>query len=255
MLAFILAQLSMVKAEILVELQPVAAEEGFSLEVVKMEKPRRNFRVYIYHTHTYEAYTMTEETQYNQTERWRTADGEYNMIRIGAELKKELEAAGVSVTHDQTAYEPPKLSSAYARSLEGLEKAREAGYDLYIDLHRDAYSMGNGPNTMERDGQKIARALFLIGQGASFEGEEKPDWEQNFQAAKWISDEMNGCLSGLSRGVSLKSGRYNQHGAEPCILIEAGNNENTLEEALLLMPYVAQGILSYFDHLELQEAQ
>ena len=92
------------------------------------------------------------------------------MIRVGAELKKVLEDAGVFVTHDVTAYEPPKLSTAYGRSLEGLKKAVEEGYDLYIDLHRDAYSEGKGPNTVSRDGKAIARVLFLIGKGDSFDG-------------------------------------------------------------------------------------
>lgn len=238
------------RGEIAVQLTVPEGEMGFSVEVVAVETPRKDFRVYLYHTHTYEAYRMTESDAYEATETWRTADAEYNMIRIGRELKKELEVLGVQVTHNETAFEPPKLSTAYARSLTALEEAE--GYDLYIDLHRDAYSKGNGPNTVTAKGQAVARALFLIGQGASFDGAEKPDWEKNFMAAKWISDEMNAEISGLSRGVSLKSGRYNQHAKTPCILIEVGNNQNTLAEALNVVPYVAKGICSYFDQMELQ---
>lgn len=236
-------------AEISVELLPPEGETGFSVEVVAVDTPKREFSVYIYHTHTYEAYAMTDEQRYQETETWRTADENHNMLRIGRELAEELEAAGISVTHDTTAYEPPKLSTAYARSLEALQKS--GTYDLYVDVHRDAYSKGNGPNTVMKDEKKLARVLFLIGQGASFDGNEKPDWERNFMAAKWISDEMNGEIAGLSRGVSLKSGRYNQHAKVPCILLEVGNNQNTLMEALQVIPYVSRGICSYFDHLEL----
>lgn len=236
--------------EIAVDLVEPEGEKGFSVEVVAVETPKKDFRVYLYHTHTYEAYLMTDSDPYEATETWRTADARHNMIRVGRELKKELEAMGVQVTHNETAFEPPKLSTAYARSLAALEEAE--GYDLYIDLHRDAYSKGNGPNTVMAREQEVARVLFLIGQGASFDGSEKPDWEKNFVAAKWISDEMNAEISGLSRGVSLKSGRYNQHAKSPCILIEVGNNQNTLTEALNVMPYVAKGICSYFDQLELQ---
>lgn len=244
---------SAARAEIQVDLTPAEGPEGFSVEVVAVETPKKDFRVYIYHTHTYEAYTMTEETEYAETETWRTADENHNMIRIGRELKGELEASGIFVTHNTTAFEPPKLSTAYARSLEALE--REEGYDLYIDLHRDAYSTGNGPNTVMQGEKSVARVLFLIGQGASFDGPEKPDWERNFAAAKWISDEMNAEISGLSRGVALKSGRYNQHAKVPCILIEVGNNRNTLSEALATVPFIARGICSYFDDMELPSEQ
>lgn len=243
-----------VRAEdVYLELLPPEETDGFTLEVISVRETKKDFRVFIYHTHTYESYDPSDGNTYKSTEKWRTADADYNMIRVGAELKKQLESAGIHVTHDVTAYEPPKLSTAYGRSLEGLQKAAAEGYDLYIDLHRDAYSAGNGPNTVEKNGEKAARVLFLIGQGASFDGTEKPDWEKNHQAAKWISDEMNAELSGISRGVSLKSGRYNQHAAVPCILIEMGNNHNTLTEVLRTVPILSRGICSYFDNMDLQE--
>lgn len=239
--------------EILLTLTPPEVEEGFTLEVVSVRQKQKDFRVFIYHTHTYESFDPSDGNTYQSTEKWRTADADYNMIRVGKELKTQLENAGIHVTHDTTAYEPPKLSTAYARSLEGLQTAVKEGYDLYIDLHRDAYSAGNGPNTMELEGKKMARVLFLIGQGASFDGAEKPDWEKNHRAAKWISDAMNAEITGISRGVSLKSGRYNQHAATPCILIEMGNNQNTLTEVIHTLPYLCQGICSYFDNMDLQE--
>lgn len=235
------------------DLLPPEESAGFSMEVIAVKETKREFRVFIYHTHTFESYDPSDGNTYQSTEKWRTADADYNMIRVGAELKKQLESAGIYVTHDVTDYEPPKLSTAYSRSLEGVRKAAEEGYDLYIDLHRDAYLAGNGPNTMELDGEKMARVLFLIGQGASFDGAEKPDWEGNHQAAKWISDEMNAEISGISRGVSLKSGRYNQHAATPSILIEMGNNQNTLTEVLRTVPILSRGICSYFDNMDLQE--
>lgn len=234
-------------------LMPPEEADGFSMEVLSVKETRKEYRVFIYHTHTYESYDPSDGNTYQSTEQWRTADPDYNMIRVGEEMKKMLESAGIYVTHDTTAYEPPKLSTAYGRSLEGVKAAAVQGYDLYIDLHRDAYSAGNGPNTMEMDGKKAARVLFLIGQGASFDGAEKPEWEKNHRAAKWISDEMNAELSGISRGVSLKSGRYNQHAATPCILIEMGNNQNTLTEVLETVPCLCRGICSFFDNMDLQE--
>lgn len=227
---------------------PEEAESGFSLEVISVSaSSKHSGRVYIYHTHTYEAYEMDSENQYKPTETWRTADPNYNMIRVGEELKKYLQDAGITVFHDTTAYEPPKLSTAYARSLEGLKKAAQEGYDLYIDLHRDSYSKGNGPNIVEKSKQQAARLLILIGQGTGTGFDERPEWEKNQKAAQLISDALNAQLPSLCRGVVLKSGRYNQQAATPSMLIEVGNNKNTMPEALNAMPYLANAICAYFD--------
>ena len=234
----------------------VTPESGFFLEVVREEEPAvsesRDFRVLIYHTHTYEAYTATEAMPYTPTEKWRTANSERNMVAVGAYLTELLQSAGMEVVHDVTAFEPPQLSSAYERSLRMLKARQEAGerYDLYIDLHRDAFSKNNGPNTVEKDGADLARLLILVGKGtgqtgAGYAG--KPNWEQNRAIAQAISNRLNLQCEDLCRGVALKNGRYNQHVADCCVLIEVGNNYNTLEEALAAMPFLANAICALAD--------
>lgn len=223
----------------------------FRMEVVSVSASRhRQKRVFLYHTHTCEAYEIDPENRYTQTEKWRTADHRYNVVRVGEELKTLLQSAGIFVTHDVSDYEMPRLSSAYARSLEGLKEAAEAGYDLYIDLHRDSYSKGNGVNTVSVEGVETARLLILIGQGTGSSLDEKPDWEKNQKAAQMISDALNQRAEGLCRGVSLKSGRYNQHAATPSMLIEVGNNKNILPEALAAAEPLARAICRYLDTVE-----
>lgn len=231
--------------------QPEEAEMlSFSLEVLATTTAEKTVRrVFIYHTHTYEAYEMDAENRYTPTETWRTADANYNMVRVGEELAQRLREAGIEVEHDVTAYEPPRLSTAYARSLEGLQKATQKEFDLYLDLHRDSYSKGNGENTVEKGGMLLARTLILIGQGTGTGFDERPDWEQNQRVAQQIADAMNRQAAGLCRGVSLKSGRYNQQAASPSMLIEIGNNKNTLPEALATTAYLANAICAYFDGL------
>ena len=91
----------------------LAAEEGFLFEVISVAAPTgKTRRVYIYHTHTYEAYEMDADHPYKPTEQWRTADYEYNVVRVGEELANRLPQAGVMVTHDTADYEAPRLSSA-----------------------------------------------------------------------------------------------------------------------------------------------
>ena len=228
-----------------------ALGEEFRMEVLSVSAGEARSRsVYIYHTHTYEAYEMDENNAYRPTEPWRTADNEYNVVRVGEELTSRLTAAGIRVVHDTTAYEPPKLSTAYSRSLKGIEEAAQTGFDLYIDLHRDSYSKGNGANTVTVNGFTAARLLILIGQGTGTGFDERPEWEKNQAAAQVISDALNQRAEGLCRGVSLKSGRYNQQAATPSMLIEVGNNKNTLPEALAAMEPLAWAICQYFDSLE-----
>ncbi len=40
----------------------------------------------------------------------------------------------------------------------------------------------------------------------------------------------------------MKTGRYNQHMSDHSVLIEVGNNRNTLEQALAAMPYLARAV-------------
>ncbi len=228
-----------------------APSDVFTMEVVSVAaRETKQKRVYLYHTHTYEAYEMDEENRYTPTETWRTADRRYNVVRVGEELAARLREAGIFVTHDTTDYEPPRLSTAYSRSLEGMKQAAEEGYDLYIDLHRDSWSKGNGPNVIEVEGKSAARLLILIGQGTGSALDEKPDWEANEKAARKIADYLNARAENLCRGVSLKSGRYNQQAATPSMLIEVGNNTTTLPEALNAMEPLARAICQYFDGLE-----
>ena len=219
---------------------PVQAE--FAIEVLGVGRQERK-RVLIYHTHTYEAFAQVEGDRYQETEKWRSADSRYNMVRVGEELSALLRSLGVDVVHDTTAFEPPVLSSAYSRSLDMLSRRKAGGetYDLYIDLHRDAYIENQkGPNAVDVNGAKAARLMVLIGSGQAFD--EKPDWETNLVIARSITDSLNRQAEGLCRDVSVKTGRYNQHIANGCILVEAGNNRNTLEEVLCAMPYLADAI-------------
>lgn len=213
-----------------------------------VQAPQERPRVLIYHTHTWEAYAMTQEGQYEPTETWRTRDERYNMIRIGEELAQELTALGFDVVHDRTAFEPPNLSQAYVRSLVMLEDRMNAGeeYDYILDIHRDAYSgPWNGANYVLHEGTPTAYVMLLVGKGTGETGagfDERPDWPRNLELAQRITDGMNSLVPGISRDVKIKSGRFNQHVSTGALLIEVGNNENTLEEALAACPIIAEAI-------------
>lgn len=217
-------------------------------------------RVLVYHTHTWEAYEMADGDEYEPTQTWRTMDERYNMLRVGEALCAELEKRGFSAVQDRTAFEPPDLSSAYTRSLAMLEERLSAGehYDYVLDVHRDAYSGDwNGANAVEVSGARVAYVMLLVGKGTGTTGsgfDERPDWPQNLALAERIAGELDALLPGISREVKIKSGRFNQHVSTGAVLIEIGNNMNTLSEALAACPYVAEALLRAHEAGEATEA-
>lgn len=233
--------------EFSVQVGSAIADDALKVEILKpanevQEAPKR---ILIYHTHTYEAYEQDPENPYVQLEKWRTKDEKHNIIAVGRALSTGLQALGFDVTHDTTAFEPPTLTDAYARSLSMLEKRQQDGeqYDLYIDLHRDAIASTTSiRRTVSVGDTQIARFMVLVGQGTTGGYAEKPDWQANKQIADGITQALNAQIEGLARDVKIKTGRFNQHVDDCCVLIECGTNWNTLEEVLSGIPYLAQAI-------------
>ena len=196
--------------------------------------------VLIYHTHTHEAYRQSEEAPYAEAGgQWRTADREQNVVRVGAALADALRQRGIRVEHDETDYEQDEFETAYVRSLQALQQ-REETYDLYIDLHRDAYESGSGAAETLRVGQKeLARLMLIVGTGEN--SDDPPDSAVNYQFAVQLTERINTTAPGLCRDVMVKPGRYNQQ-VGLSILVEAGCNLNTLQEALDAMPCLADAL-------------
>ena len=83
--------------------------------------------------------------------------------------------------------------------------------------------------------------LLMVGQGENYQ--DKPDFEGNFSFAARVTQAINQKADGLCREVLVRTGRYNQHVGTPAVLVEVGHNENTLEEALGSVAYLAEGIV------------
>lgn len=234
--------------DLVVQVHNDHSSDELLVEIIRPENtPEQSVprRILIYHTHTYEAYQQDSQAPYAQLEKWRTKDENHNVVAVGRALGASLEAIGFQVTHDTTAFEPPTMSDAYDRSLKMLETRQRSGeqYDLYIDLHRDALaSTATIKRTVTTGDAEIARFMVLIGQGTTGGYAEKPDWLTNKEIADRITESLNEQIDGLARDVKVKTGRFNQHIADCCILIECGTNWNTLQEVLNGVPYLAQAI-------------
>ena len=220
-----------------------AAAQDIIVEVIREEEdltePVARPRVLIYHTHTHEAYEQEADDPYIETEAWRTADPGHSVVRVGEALKELLTQQGFEVVHDTTDHEPPQLNTAYSRSLETLESYGDDSFDLYIDLHRDAWNE-TLPESVTVSGRPAAQLMVLVGNGGEYDV--KPDYEANLRFASRLTDSINRLSPGLCRDVMVKNGRYNQHVGTPAILIEVGHNKNTLSEALASMPCLADAL-------------
>ncbi len=201
-------------------------------------------RIVVYHTHATEAYAQTERYSYEESGKWRTKNESRNVIAVGKCLSALLRDKGYFVLHDTQNHEPPKLSSAYSRSEETMRRyVSEYGtVDYFIDVHRDA---SGTPDFAEIAGEEVARLMFVVGTGAGATGtgfDEMPDYERNRAFAQAITDQLLLTSERLARDVRVKTGRYNQHLPAVCLLVEVGHNQNTLEQALAAVPYLAEAI-------------
>ncbi len=227
--------------------------ESVKVEILNMENEKLPAidlsgvepRVLIYSTHSTEAYTPTDENEYEETSEWRTEDETKNIIAVGALLAKELsEKYGFAVIHDTTDHEPPDFYTSYDRSLDTMERYKEQypSIDVFIDVHRDS---GDEKDFVEIDGERVARMMFVVGTGEGVTGvgwKERPQWQRNYQLALDITDELNKIFPSLGKPVRVKTGRYNQHMSSRAMLIEIGHNKNRLEDAINAVPYLAEAI-------------
>lgn len=219
----------------------IQSPAGIEIEILTSTDavPAPAKRVLIYHTHTHEAYEQVADDPYVAIEAWRTTDADYSVVRVGAALAENLRRLGLEVVHDRTDHEGDQLSTAYTRSLETLRNYKQP-FDLYIDLHRDAYVKGEVMTVDGKNGDQMAPLMMLIGNGAGFD--EKPFYKDNYAFARALEARINEIEPGLCKPVLVKNGRYNQHIGVPAILIEVGHNRNTLRQALNSVPALAEAI-------------
>lgn len=216
--------------------------KSIEIEVVKPEEDKTiQPRVLIYHTHTHEAYEQVDGDPYDALEAWRTTDNGHSVVRVGEALASRLRRYGFDVVHDITDHEGSELSTAYTRSLATLMNYRER-FDLYIDLHRDAYVEGDPVSVTNGDGEEMAPIMLLIGNGVGFDV--KPWFEQNLSFARTLEARINEESPGLCKPVLVKDGRYNQNIGVFSILVEVGHNRNTLAQACNSVSPLASAIHS-----------
>ena len=196
--------------------------------------------VLIFHTHTCESYTPSEQYPYEQTGNFRTTDLNYSVARVGDELTKYLTTYGFNVTHDKTYHDYPAYSGSYNRSLTTVENILKTNNsDIIIDLHRDAIGSKSNYDPSVKIGEDVAAQLmFVIGTNGG--GLYHPNWQSNLKFAIELQRKANELYPGLFKPMIVRDSRYNQHLGEAACIIEVGATGNTLEQCLTSMKYLAK---------------
>ena len=200
-----------------------------------------NKDVLIFHTHTSESYTPSEQYNYQMTGNYRSTDLNFTVSRVGDELEKQLATYGMNVTHDKTFHDYPAYSGSYGRSLTTVQNLLNGttNAQLIIDLHRDAVGSNNNyAPTVQIGEEYAAQLMFVIGTDGG--GLEHPNWRQNFSMAVKIQKKANELYPGLFRPIILRNSRYNQHLTSGACIIEVGATGNTMEQCLTSMKYLAK---------------
>ena len=219
--------------EIYIDLQPLVLSDDMLLEIdninaqisqeeIKLQKTQS---VLIYHTHTDEAFLKGEQ-DYVETSTGRTKNQDYSIVKVGDTFKNSLINSGFSVIHDKSDNVKNGFYNAYETSYQTI-KQYIGKTDIYVDMHRDAYN-GKEPNFIAYNDIECAYIAFVVAKGENYN--EKPNWQENYKLAKILSDKLNEICPGISKGIIFKDKRFNQHVSNSCLLVEMGNEKNTIEQ-------------------------
>ena len=218
--------------------------------------PAQGPQILIIHTHGSEAYTPSGLDRYEANDTSRTADTQYNIVRVGDELADKLNDAGLRVLHDREIYDYPSYTGSYTRSGQAVEEYLRQYPDITVvlDVHRDALgSNGVVYKTMAEENGAVASQIMLLA-GSDESGLEHPNWQSNLSLALYLQEAVGRRHPSLMRPVTLVPQRYNQHLTPGSLILEVGSSGNTLQEALaairLFADAAAPALLALADSAE-----
>ena len=196
--------------------------------------------IMIFHTHTCESYTPTEQYQYDATGTFRTTDLNYTVSRVGDELEKYLVNYGYTVVHDKTYHDYPAYTGSYNRSLVTVQNLLSTyqNTDVVIDLHRDAIGDNTYAPKVKIGDEYCARMMLVIGTDGG--GLYHKNWRGNLKFAIKLQQKANELYPGLFKPIIVRNSRYNHQVSKAACIIEVGATGNTLEECMNSMKYLAK---------------
>lgn len=224
-------------------------EAKLSFKIIKNSEPQ----VLILHTHATETFMESDSDYYTENFNSRTTDNSKNMVKIGAEVTKNLNNAGIKTLHVTTQHDHPQYSGSYTRAANTICSYLEKypSIKVVIDLHRDAISADNGDKTKlvtEINGKKAAQVMLVMGSGTGGVSN-FPNWEENLKLALKLQKSFETKYPTLARPLSLMSKNYNESLTTGSMLIEVGTDVNSLDEALYSAQLISDCLITLFNDL------
>ena len=202
-------------------------------------------KVLILHTHATESYTKKGE-DYKESSAYRTLNENYNMVSIGQRVAELLQQAGITVIHDRELHDYPSYNGSYSHARQSIQSVLEAypSVCLVLDLHRDA--SGDADNqfrpVVEDRGQATAQIMLVMGTNAG--GLKHPNWQENLALGLKLQAQLERQTPGITRGINLRSQRFNQDMTPGSLLVEMGAAGNSHAEALRAAEQLARAIIA-----------
>lgn len=183
-------------------------------------------QILIYHTHSKEAFADSVP-----------GDSSQSIVGVGDFLTSILtEQYGYGVLHHTAEYDTIR-DEAYAKSLPEIERILQENpsIQVVIDLHRDSASSGRDM-VVDLNGRKTARFMFFNGisrstKTGSIDYLENPNLMENLAFSFQMQAAAGEYYPGITRKIYIKQYRYNMHLCGKTLLIELGDESNTVEEA------------------------
>jgi len=236
-----------------VEKSPIAyAANVVTKEVTKevnTETLDNPFDILLYFTHSHEAFhPIVEKSSGLKAVNYHAST---NIMNVSALLTQHFQLNGASV--DVLPYDNMKemkasghkFHEAYTTMRPVLKKQLESKkYDVIIDLHRD--SLKREKTTIVSNGTAYAQIILVV-------GVEHENYKLNEAFSKAVSNEMNGMVPSISKGVLAKThdtgnGIYNQDLSDRSLLVELGGIENTEEEINRTIAILSKAISVVFEN-------
>ena len=217
-------------------------ETNFNLDELQLSTDNVNTdnkNVILFHTHTCESYTQTENCRYEESGNYRTTNVEYSVSKVGDELGKYLTNYGFNVIHNKTYHDYPAYNGSYGRSLKTVgDILSKNKANIIIDLHRDAMNDETYAPKVKIGDEYVSQIMFVIGTDGS--GLKHDNWKQNLEFAIKVQQKGNELYPGLFKPIILRNARYNQNLSSEAVIVEFGATGNTLEEATGASKYLAK---------------
>lgn len=177
--------------------------------VAKNKKPT----VAVYHTHSDESYVPTDGKE--------SIEGNGGIYDVGDALTAKLKAQGFDVIHNWNNHNPHDIN-AYSRSRKTANTLLKKMPDAIIDVHRDSTPPGEYQANVK--GKDVTKVKLVVGRS-------NPNSKTNLEFAKRLKVAMDNKTPGLSAGIFMGKGDYNQDLSPRAMLVEVGAHTNSKQEA------------------------